>query len=984
MKQSLAIVRKELNGYFSSPMALIFVGVFLAATLFTFFWADAFFARGIADVRPMFRWMPILTIFLVAALTMRQWSEEQQTGTLETLLTLPARLVQLVLGKFLAVMILIIVTLALTLFLPITVSLLGNLDWGPVLGGYLAAILMAAAYVAIGLFVSSRTDNQIVALILTVLVGGLFYLVGSRGVTDFVGDNVAEILRAIGSGSRFESIERGVIDVRDLIYYLSLTAFFLTLNVVSLDSKRWSTGEHTLPHRRGLMLTVALIGLNLVALNVWLYPLSVARIDMTAQKEYSLSQTTRDMLSNLQEPLLIRGYFSEKTHPLLAPLVPAIRDMLQEYQIASNGKVVVEIVDPLKDPEKEAEANQTYGIQPTPLQAADRYGASVVNAYFDILIRYGDQNVVLNFRDLIEVQPQPNGQVDVRLRNLEYDLTRSIKKVVYGFQSVDSVLAAMDNPVKLTLYVTPSTLPDWLQPAPDTIQKVAKDIEATSNGKFTFESVDLDAPNSPVNRQTMVDQYGLHPIAASLFSNQTYYLHMIMQIGDQVQLVTPSGDLSEANVRTSIESALKRGSSGFLKVVGLWTPPDQPMQNAFGQQQPSFKSYQTIVQQLGRDYTVQNVDLSSGQVPSNVDVLVVIAPQGMGDKERYAIDQYLMRGGSVVVAAGNYILNPDPMTGNLGVQPVEGGLQDMLASYGITVTQALVMDPQNEPFPVQVSRDVGGMQVREIQAINYPFFVDVRPDGMDRQSPILANLPAVTLNWASPVVVDPDKNAQRKVTTLLESSSGSWLRTDTNIQPDLQAYPEMGFPVEGDQASRPLAVSVQGVFPSYFKDKPSPLQAPETSDAGTGSAGPNPTPTPASQPSQVIGTIESSPDTARLVVIGSAEFLNDIVFDLSSNLTRDRYMNSLQFLQNTVDWSVEDLDLLGIRSRGTSARILNPLSEGQQSFWEGLNYALALLAVLGIGVMWRVRKQNEQPMELVPQSVASSGDKKQSASAVSH
>lgn len=983
MKQALPIVRKELNSYFGSPMALIFVGVFLAATLFTFFWVDAFFARGIADVRPMFRWMPILMIFLVAALTMRQWSEEQQTGTLEMLLTLPARHIQLVLGKFLAVMILVSVTLALTLFLPITVDLLGNLDWGPVLGGYLAAILMATAYVAIGLFVSSRTDNQIVALILTVLVGGLFYLVGSRGVTDFVGDNVAEILRAIGSGSRFESIERGVIDLRDLVYYLSLTVFFLALNVVSLDSKRWSVGEHTLPHRRSLMLTVALVGLNLVALNIWLYPLSGARLDITAQKEYSLSQTTRDLLSNLQEPLLIRGYFSEKTHPLLAPLVPGIRDMLQEYQIASNGKVVVEIVDPLQDPEKEAEANQTYGIQPTPLQAADRYGASVVNAYFDILIRYGDQNVVLNFRDLIEIESHRNGQVDVRLRNLEYDLTRAIKKVVYGFQSVDAVLAAMDEPVKLTLYATPGTLPEWLQQAPDTIQKVAKDIETKSSGKFTFESVDLDAPNSSINRQTMLDQFGLRPIAASLFSDQTYYLHMIMQIGDRAQLVTPSGDLSEASVRTSIESALKRGSSGFLKVVGLWTPPDQPTPNAFGQPQPSFKQYQTIAQQLRRDYTVQNVDLSSGQVPTNVDVLLVIAPQGMSDKERYAIDQYLMRGGAVVMAAGNYTLNPDPFTGNLGVQPVEGGLQEMLASYGITVTQALVLDPQNEPFPVQISRNLGGAQVREIQAINYPFFVDVRPDGMDRQSPILANLPAVTLNWASPVAVDPDKNAQRTVTTLLKSSRGSWLRTDTNIQPDLQTYPELGFPVEGEQASHPLAVSVQGVFESYFKGKPSPLQAPEESSDTSTSVGPSLTPTPASEVPQTIGTIESSPDTARLVVVGSAEFLNDIVFDLSANLTRDRYLNSLQFLQNTVDWSVEDLDLLSIRSRGTSARLLNPLPESQETFWEGLNYGLALLALIGVGVMWRMRRKNEQPMELVPQAAISSGDQQQSASAVS-
>src|SRR5690606_7671201 len=119
---------------------------------FTFFWVADFWARELAAVRPLFRWMPLLMIFLVAALTMRQWSEEQQTGTLEILLTMPVRLVQLVLGKFLAVLGLVVVALALTIFLPITISTLGDMDLGPVIGGYLAAILMAAAYVAIGLF----------------------------------------------------------------------------------------------------------------------------------------------------------------------------------------------------------------------------------------------------------------------------------------------------------------------------------------------------------------------------------------------------------------------------------------------------------------------------------------------------------------------------------------------------------------------------------------------------------------------------------------------------------------------------------------------------------------------------------------------------------------------------------------------------------------------------------------------------------------
>ena len=986
MKQTLSITRKELSTYFGSPMALLFVFAFLVATLAAFFWVDTFFARNIADVRPLFRWMPILMIFLVAALTMRQWSEEQRSGTLEILLTLPVSKVQLVIGKFLAVLALVALALALTLFLPITASILGNLDWGPVVGGYLAALLMSAAYIAIGLFISSRTDNQIVALILAVLLCGAFYLVGTNGVTNLVGRGLSNALRAFGAGSRFESIERGVVDLRDLVYYLSLTGIFLVLNTLSLDKKRWSIGPSTMAYRRGVTLTSLLLVVNLVAINFWIYPLSGLRLDLTAQHEYSLSPTTKDLLASLREPLTIRGYISANTHPLLAPLIPQITDTLREYAIAGRGQVEAEVVDPIKNPGVEAEANQTYGIQPTPLQVAGRYETSVINAYFDILVRYGDQNVVLNFRDLIEVEQHRDGTVEVRLRNLEYDLTRSIKKVVYGFQSLDAVLAAMSEPVKLTLFVTPDTLPESLQTAPDTIQKVAGDLQKQSGGKFTFEVINPDASDTPVTRQQLVEIYKLRPIAVSLFSSQSYYLDMALQVGDPstgsgrdpstgsgrgpaknpAQILYPTGDLSEADIRTTIESALKRATTGFLKVVGVWTPPETPTQDMFGQAQPALRTWQSVRQQLAQDYTVKSIDLSTGQVPSDVDVLVVISPSGLDDKARYAIDQYLMRGGSVIVGAGNYTLAVDQYVGNLTLEPIQAGLADMLASYGIRVEQSLVMDPQNEPFPVQVDRQVAGMTVREIQAINYPFFVDVRPDGMDRTSPIVANLPAVTMNWASPLTVDETKNQGRQVDVLLKSSANTWLRTSPDIQPDLTQYPNVGFPVEGEKAARPLAVAVRGSFESYFKDKPSPLQA---SAAVTD--------TTQSQTAVAGGAIEASPETARLVVIGSADFLTDIVFQISSSLTPDRYQNSLQLLQNAVDWSVEDLDLLSIRSRGTSARVLAPLTEGEQTFWEILNYGLALLALIGIAAAWNLRRRNERPLALVaPAAEAAKGAKR--------
>ncbi len=956
-KQSWAIARKELRTYFGSPMALIFVGAFLVATLFSFFWAETFFARNIADVRPLFRWMPILMIFLIGTLTMRQWSEEQRGGTLEILLTLPVRRSHLVLGKFIAAIVLMVVSLALTLFLPITVSLLGDLDWGPVVGGYLAALLMASAYAAIGLYVSSRTDNQIVALILTVLLCGVFYLVGAGNITNLVGDTPAEILRAIGTGSRFESIERGVIDVRDLVYYISLTTFFLLLNVVSLDAKRWSRGLQTALHRRNALVSVVLVGVNLVALNTWLFPLHGLRADLTAQKEYSLSPASRDLVSNLQEPLLIRGYLSERTHPLLAPLVPTIRDMLREYQIASGGKIKVEIVDPKDNEELETEANQVYGIRPTPFRISGRYEASVVNSYFDILIRYGDQNVTLNFQDLIEVEQLADGQISVRLRNLEYDLTRSIKKVVYGFQSLDAVLARMDQPVKLTAFITAKTLPDSLKDVPQTIAKVAQDIQQGSGGKFVFQTLDPDAPGSPVTRQTLLSTYGVRPIAVSPFSPDSYYLHMALQIGDKTNMIYPTGDVSEASLRTQIESALKRAAPGFLKTVGLWQPTQAPAQNPLtGQAQPPISSWQMVQQQLSQNYTVKPVDLKSGSVPGDVDVLVVIAPQGMSDQERFAIDQYLMRGGAVVVAGGNTILSPQQFGGGIALENVQDGVKDMLASYGVKVGQGLVMDPRNEPFPVQVQRKVGAMSVVEIQQINYPFFVDVRQDSMAKESPIVSSLSAVTLQWVSALEIDPDKNKSRQVVTLLQSSSQSWLRASLDTQPDLQAYPQSGFPVEGEQKARALAVSIRGSFESYFKGKPSPLQAsqPVTNAVAAFTA---------QEPS--VGTLEASPDTARLVVMGSSEFLDDTVLGISRNISQDRYLLNLQFLQNAVDWSVEDEDLLSIRSRGTYARLLKPMDKNQQTVWEGLNYVVALSALIALGVVWNLRQRSEKPMQLV-------------------
>jgi ABC-2 type transport system permease protein len=250
--------------------------------------------------------------------------------------------------------------------------------------------------------------------------------------------------------------------------------------------------------------------------------------------------------------------------------------------------------------------------------------------------------------------------------------------------------------------------------------------------------------------------------------------------------------------------------------------------------------------------------------------------------------------------------------------------------------------------------------IDEIQAIHYPFFVDVRTDGMDRSSPIVANVPAVTMPWVSPVIPDPEKNKGRAVSVLLKSTKNSWQRQNTDATPNNNLYPDLGFPVDGQRSSQPLAVAITGSFPSFFKGKPSPLaaSAPVTDTQG---AAANPTPAPSTQSSS---TIEQSPATSRLVVIGSSDFLNDVVYRVSQSISQDRYLNSLQFFQNAVDWSVEDMDLLSIRSRGSSSHVLAPTATNSETLFEVGNYALALIFLIVIGAFWALRRRNERPMSL--------------------
>lgn len=939
-RQILRVAAKEFAAFFASPAAWLFLAAFLGVLLFVFFWVETFFARNIADVRPLFDWMPLLLVFLVAALTMRAWSEERRAGTLEMLLTLPVRPLSLVLGKALAAWGLVALALVLTLPLPVTVSLLGPLDWGPVIGGYLAALLLALAYIAMGLWVSARTDNPIVSLIGTVALAGGFWLLGSNALTELFGNQAGEWLALLGTGSRFDSITRGVIDLRDLYYYLGLAGVFLALNVLSLERLRWAADGNRTVHRRWLWLTVLLVA-NLLAGNLWLEKLSGARLDLTRGHIYTLSDTTRQYLAGLREPLTIRAYFSAHTHPLLAPLVPQLRDLLKEYQLASHGKVRLQIVDPQTDPEAERQAGEEFGVKPVPFQVASKYSASVVNSYFDIVVQYGDQFEKLGFKDLIEVKLRGTEDIDVRLKNPEYDITRTIKKVLYAYQAGGNLFAGLDGPVIFHGYISEGNgrpLPPTVKQLNDALRGAVAAIKAKAGDHFEVDIRDPSAGDGSLGRE-LAEKYGIRPLMLGLDGLDKFYFHILLEYDGRTELIPTPESVDQAGFQQAIEAGIKRFGGGLLHTVALYAPKEI---SPLGIPRDGYKQ---LVERLSQNAAVKRVDLKNGQVPSQADLLVVVDPKGFDGKQRFAVDQFLMRGGSVIVAASPFAVDLSGK-GSITARPEATGLKDWLKGYGVTLQPRLVMDPDNTPFPIPVERRIGGYVIQEVRSLPYPFFPDLREDGMTSNG-ITAGLGQLTVSWPSPLVVDQAKEQGRQVARLLWSSPDSWLLDGSDIQPDFQRYPKTGFAPGDERASRTLGVMLTGRFDSAFAGQPSPLLKQAADKPAAGKDG-----KPEEQQPVVSGVIDRSPPSSRLVVIGSGTLLSDAVLELAAQATRTRYDKPLQLMENLVDWSLEDRGLLALRGRGQYSRMLAPMDTEEQMFWEYLNYGL-VLAGLALVALWR-------------------------------
>lgn len=388
MRGVWTVARREFRGYFDHATAYILVIAFLALGLFLTF--RALYASGAASLRPFFTLLPWLFSVFIPAITMRSLAEERRSGTLEWLMAQPLTEPQVVAGKFAGNWLFALAALAGTLPTALGVLLLSEADAGILAAEYVGAALLAAQMVAVGLFASSWTRNQITSFILAVAVSFGLVLLGTEVVLIGLPPVLAAAAARLALVSHFESVARGVIDLRDVLYFLSTAGLFLALAYARVARERLSVLRGA--YRR-LRLGVAVIVAGVLVLNL-LGGRMRGRLDLTADNLYTLSDGTREVLGELDDLVTIRLFVSKELPPEVNLTLRDVRDLLADFEGASNGRV--NVVEAYPDASEEvADEAGSFGIRPIQFNVLRGDELQVKRGWFGLAVLYADQSEVI-------------------------------------------------------------------------------------------------------------------------------------------------------------------------------------------------------------------------------------------------------------------------------------------------------------------------------------------------------------------------------------------------------------------------------------------------------------------------------------------------------------------------------------------------------------------------------------------------------------
>jgi len=430
----LSILRKELISYLSSLVAYVTIGAFLVV-LGLFLWvfpASSILEYGYAGLDSLFSTAPYLFMFLVPAITMRSLAEERREGTFELLLTRPLTDWQIVLGKYFASLVLILFALLPTLVYYYSVYVLGNpqgnIDTGAVIGSYIGLFLLGACFAAIGLFASSITKNQVIAFVIAVFLCFFFYS-GFDSLSQILSlQNLT--LENLGITEHYESVSRGVLDTRDLAYFIIVSGIFIWLTLFVLLQQR----QKAIANKFTIGFVIILFVLGFIS------ALTFTRFDFTKEKRYTISPISRQIMGSLRKPLKVTVYLKgESFQPWMKRLQRATGDMLSDLQAYTHGNLQYEFVDPIANVKNLPDSSQktvydsleAKGVVGQAYGVKTDNGVSQIMIFPEALVEYQGQKIVVNLmqsRMGLSDEEIANNSI----QNLEYAFSSAIKKITSG------------------------------------------------------------------------------------------------------------------------------------------------------------------------------------------------------------------------------------------------------------------------------------------------------------------------------------------------------------------------------------------------------------------------------------------------------------------------------------------------------------------------------------------------------------------------
>jgi len=492
--------------FFASPIGYLVISIFMVLNgLFLWIFKGEFniLDNGFADLSSFFLLAPWILIFLIPAVTMRSFSDEKKQGTLELLLTKPISHLKIVLGKYLGAFLLIIIALLPTLLYVYTINELGNpqgnLDVGSTLGSYFGLLFLVAAYVAIGVYASAITDNQIVAFIVAVFLCFFFYI-GFEGVADFMSSHFIE---QIGMNAHYKSMSRGVLDTRDIVYFLSVTLLFILFTVRRIQTKAFDKKE---------LLTIILLPLSLLVINIFTVKSDLyQRYDLTQDQRYTISESALNIINAVKSPIQIDVFLEGEDFPTeFRRLKAETKQLLEEFN-AQNRNIVFNFINPLEDEsnrERTIQQLSQRGLTPMQLTVQESGKSSQAVIFPWALASHNNRTIEIPLvKNKIGASQQE--LVTNSVQHLEYAFADGFSKLINPKRSKVAILRGNSQLEDKYIFDYVKALGDYYFIAPFTLDSVATKPQKTSKALNEFDLIISAKPTEAFseNEKFVLDQF---------------------------------------------------------------------------------------------------------------------------------------------------------------------------------------------------------------------------------------------------------------------------------------------------------------------------------------------------------------------------------------------------------------------------------------------------------------------------------------------